>query len=212
MKNKNSQSKKISYNSLTGPGIAKKIVNPLLWTTMVVIGLWSLMHFSIPETKLEPYTKFKKISTTIENTADTKSELKLGRFAESSQPSFSDMADVRPEPKPAGGQLPRKTLQHIQKGMQLIEKGKYNSADIEFKKAAQNSPDSPEVFALWGTALRVQEKYKGANRHFTKALELSPNDAETSGESGLFWAAFLNSISALLYLPFSMSCMPFWIC
>ena len=49
---------------------------------------------------------------------------------------------------------------------------------MEFEKAAQVSPDSPEVFAIWGTALRVQEKYKGANRHFAKAMELSPDDAE----------------------------------
>jgi tetratricopeptide (TPR) repeat protein len=69
--------------------------------------------------------------------------------------------------------------------MQLIEEGKYNSADMEFEKAAQISPNAPEVFALWGTALRVQEKYKGANRHFSKALELSPNDAEIAFNWGV---------------------------
>ena len=69
--------------------------------------------------------------------------------------------------------------------MQLIEEGKFNSADIEFEKAAQISPDSAEVFAIWGTALRVQEKYKGANRHFAKAMELSPNDAEVAFNWGI---------------------------
>jgi len=178
MKNKNLQPKNTSDKNVTLSDIVKQITSPVLWTTLVVVGLWSLMHFSTPEAKLEPYTKFKKTSTNFEDTVDTKSEPELERFAETSRSDFSDMSVTSPEFVSADGQLPRKTLQHIQKGMQLIEKGKYNSANMEFKKAAQNSPASPEVFALWGTALRVQEKYKGANRHFAKALELAPNDAE----------------------------------
>ena len=185
MKNKNPKQKNTPDNDATLPSIGKKIAGPTLWTIGVVAGLWSLMHFSTPETKLEPYTKFQKTSTTFENTSDSKLEPELERFTETNRPDFSDMSTPSPSLKPANDQLPRETLQHIQKGMQLIEEGKYNSADMEFGKAAQSSPDSPEVFALWGTALRVQEKYKGANRHFAKALELAPNDAEIAFNWGV---------------------------
>jgi len=175
MKNKNLKSKGISQKNLTEPNIAKKISVSVFCATMVVVGLWSLMYFSTPETKLEPYTKFKKTSAIID---ETKSERELSRFAETNQPNFAGISEDRPKLKSDNDQLPRQTLQHIQKGMQLIEEGKYNSANIAFEKAARSSPNSPEVFALWGTALRVQEKYKGANRHFAKALELAPEDAE----------------------------------
>jgi tetratricopeptide (TPR) repeat protein len=165
--------------------VAKKIIKPTFWTVLVVAGLWSLMHFSTPETKLEPYTKFQKTSAAFENNLDVEVKPKLERFTETKQPDFTNISSQDPEPTLTGNQLPRKTLEHIQKGMQLIEEGKYNSADMEFEKAAQISPNAPEVFALWGTALRVQEKYKGANRHFSKALELSPNDAEIAFNWGV---------------------------
>ena len=62
--------------------------------------------------------------------------------------------------------------------MDLVEKGKYELAELEFEKAADLSPNSPEVFSIWGSALRVQKKYKGANRRFARAYELAPEDEE----------------------------------
>ena len=185
MKNKNAQQKNNFDKKITLLSITKKISGPVLWTTLVVIGLWSLMHFSSPETKLEPYTNFKKASSSFESNLDTTIEPRIERFADNSQLDFSDMATPTSSPKPKSNQLSRKTLEHIQKGMQLIEAGKYNSADMEFQKAADISPNSAEVFALWGTAHRVQKKYKGANRHFAKALELAPNDAEIAFNWGI---------------------------
>ena len=186
MKNKNLKQKDTTdVNNVTLSNVAKKIIKPTFWTVLVVAGLWSLMHFSTPETKLEPYTKFQKTSAAFENNLDVEVKPKLERFTETKQPDFTNISSQDPEPTLTGNQLPRKTLEHIQKGMQLIEEGKYNSADMEFEKAAQISPNAPEVFALWGTALRVQEKYKGANRHFSKALELSPNDAEIAFNWGV---------------------------
>ncbi len=188
MKSKSSKQKNTqNSNNEELPTIGKKLAVTIFWTIVVIVGLWSLMHFSTPKTKLEPYTKFKKTSTTFENTSDKEvnNEKVLERFAETKQSNLLDIATPDPEAKPKNLQLPRKTLEHIQKGMQLIEDGKFNSADLEFKKAAQISPDSPEVFALWGTALRVQKKYKGANRHFAKAMKLSPNDAEIAFNWGV---------------------------
>ena len=188
MKSKSSKQKNTANsNNEALPTIGKKLAVTIFWTIVVIVGLWSLMHFSTPKTKLEPYTKFKKTSTTFDNTSDKEvnNEKVLERFAETKQSDLLDIATPDPEAKPKNLQLPRKTLEHIQKGMQLIEDGKFNSADLEFKKAAQISPDSPEVFALWGTALRVQKKYKGANRHFAKAMKLSPNDAEIAFNWGV---------------------------
>ena len=186
MKNKNQKQKNTSHsNGGTLPNIGKKIAWPIFWTIVIIAGLWSLMHFSTPETKLEPYTKFQKTSGIFENNSDSKVNTELERFAETKQSDFSSISTPNPEPKRINYQLPRKTLEHIQKGMQLIEEGKFNSADMEFEKAAQISPGSPEVFAIWGTALRVQEKYKGANRHFAKAMKLSPNDAEVAFNWGV---------------------------
>ena len=186
MKSDNSKKKNIPYSD-DGilPSIGKKIAWPIFWTIVIIAGLWSLMHFSTPKTKLEPYTKFQKISAAFENNSDSKVKTELERFVETKQPDLPNISTPSHESKSINTQLPRKALEHIQKGMQFIEEGKFNSADIEFEKAAQISPDSPEVFALWGTALRVQEKYKGANRHFAKAMELSPNDSEIAFNWGI---------------------------
>ena len=215
MKKKNTQSlKENPSHPITASGLFKRVVPPIFWTAVILAGLWSLMQFSTPETKLEPYSEFNKTSVSLEDSTDTQPEPALERFADAGRPELADMSefnktsvsledstDTQPEPalerfadagrpeladmteptpglNPPKGQLPKKTLEHLQKGMQLIEEGKYNSADMEFEKATQSSPDSPEVFALWGTALRVQEKYKGANRNFAKAAELAPNDEE----------------------------------
>jgi len=186
MKNKNPKQKNTSdSNDGTLPNIGKKIAWPIFWIIVIIAGLWSLMYFSTPETKLEPYTKFQKTSGVFENNSDSKVNTELERSAETKQSDVSSSSTPNPEPKRINYQLPRKTLEYIQKGMQLIEEGKFNSADMEFEKAAQISPDSPEVFAIWGTALRVQEKYKGANRHFAKAMELSPSDAEVAFNWGV---------------------------
>ena len=162
MQNKNPKQKNTpDTNELTLSNVGKKIIKPTFWTIVVVAGLWSLMHFSTPETKLEPYTKFQKTSATVGNNLDVEIKPGLERFTETKQPDFTNISSQNPEPT-IGNQLPRKTLEHIQKGMQLIEEGKFNSADMEFEKAAQISPNAPEVFALrklpwWSTPLRVKE-------------------------------------------------------
>ena len=163
MKNKNPKQKNTTdINEVTLSNVGKKIIKPTFWTVLVVAGLWSLMHFSTPETKLEPYTKFQKTSATFENNLDVEIKPGLERFTETKQPDFTNISSQNPGPTPTGNQLPRKTLEPIQKGMQLIEEVKFHSADMEFEKAAQISPNAPEVFALrilpwWGTALRAKE-------------------------------------------------------
>ena len=111
MKNKNPKQKNTTdINDVTLSNVGKKIIKPTFWTIVVVAGLWSLMHFSTPETKLEPYTKFQKTSATFENNYDAKVKPELERFTETTRPNFSNISTPNPEPKPADYQLPRKTL------------------------------------------------------------------------------------------------------
>ena len=82
-------------------------------------------------------------------------------------------------------QLPRETLEHIQKGMLLTEEGKFNAGDMEFEKASKISPYSPELFSIWGAALRMAKKFVGANKRFARAHELSPDDDEITFNWGM---------------------------
>ena len=81
--------------------------------------------------------------------------------------------------------LPRQTLEHIAAGMRLVEAGKFNQGNKEFEQASEFSPDSPEVFSIWGAALRMQKRYKGANKRFAKALKLAPDDPEIAFNWGM---------------------------
>ncbi|KMP12264.1 hypothetical protein UZ36_01515 [Candidatus Nitromaritima sp. SCGC AAA799-C22] len=185
MKKKHAQPNETQNHPVTSPGLFKRIAGPAFWTAVVVTGLWALMNFSTPETKLEPYSKFKKTSASVEEPTASQAEPDLERFADAERQELADLNEPNPELNPENTQLPRETLEYLQKGMQLIEEGKYNTADQEFEKAAKSSPESAEVQAIWGTALRVQKKYKGANRHFAKAMELAPNDAEIAFNWGV---------------------------
>ena len=61
MKNKNPKQKNTTdINDVTLSNVGKKIIKPIFWTVLVVAGLWSLMHFSTPETKLEPLYQVSK--------------------------------------------------------------------------------------------------------------------------------------------------------
>ena len=79
---------------------------------------------------------------------------------------------------PTSVSVSKQALELIQKGMRFSEEGKHNSAELEFEKAATLSPNSPEVHAIWATALRIAKKYKSADHHFDLADKLAPNDDE----------------------------------
>ena len=105
MKHKNSQIRETPHSNLSGLGIAKQIIKPVFWTTLVIVGLWSMMHFATPESKLEPYTKFKKIPVIVEDTEVRKLEPKLERFAEDNRLDFPDMTNSNGDLKPTSKQL-----------------------------------------------------------------------------------------------------------
>ena len=145
------------------------------------IGLWALMYYSTPNSNLQSYASYKESNkkpeikknnsekptpqVTLEATSSPKTD--LGNLVKT--------ATSNPLPK---NTLPRQALEHIQKGMEFTEKGEFNAGNKEFEKASVISPDSPELYSIWGAALRMAKKFEGANKRFARAHELSPNDSE----------------------------------
>ena len=172
----------------------KRTFLTLSWVGILAVGLWALMHYSAPESNLEPYNKFQEAKAEREKAELEKAEranaenikAQPNNNKESEKPELklpSDFdtgnlikaATTLPTPR---SQLPRRTLEHIQKGMLFTEEGKFNAGDMEFEEASKISPNSPELYSIWGAALRMAKKYEGANRRFARAHELSPNDEE----------------------------------
>ena len=152
------------------------------YLSLLGAGLWALMYYSAPESNLQPYKNIKEatvkpeINETLESTNFTlPSDLETGKLIKTATSI----------PSPQQSQLPRKTLEHIQKGMLFTEEGKFNSGDMEFEKAAKISPNSPELFSIWGAAMRMAKKFEGAKKRFSRAHELSPSDEEITFNWGM---------------------------
>ena len=156
---------------------------------VVGAGLWALMYYSAPPSKLEPYETYK------ESQKNPKAEAKkqeprqdIAKAQEKASTAKTDLGNLvktatsTPSPQ---SKLPRKTLEHIQKGMELTEKGEYNAGNMEFEKASEISPGSSDLYSIWGAALRMAKKFKGANKRFARAHEISPNDSEITFNWGM---------------------------
>lgn len=163
----------------------KRAFLTLIWVGLLGVGLWALMHYSAPESNLEPYNKIQEGEEEAEPGKKTPepekktSEFSPSKFTPSSDLNTGTLIKTVTSPlETPQSQLPRETLEHIQKGMLFTEEGKFNAGDIEFEQAAKISPNSPELFSIWGAALRMAKKFEGANRRFARADELSPNDEE----------------------------------
>ncbi len=154
------------------------------WLGVLGVGLWALMHYSAPESNLESYKNIQEAIVNPEKKAP-EPEKKQPEFTLPSDLDTGKLIKTATSHPSARSQLPRETLEHIQKGMQLTEEGKFNAGDMEFEKAAKISPNSPELFSIWGAALRMSKKFEGAIRRFARAHELSPNDEEITFNWGM---------------------------
>jgi tetratricopeptide (TPR) repeat protein/plastocyanin len=171
---KTSAHKNVESPTATHP--VKRFGLPVLWVTILAVGLWALMNFSTPSNNLVPYDQIKQSKNdAAEEPSTSKKPEKVSTELEENISDLVKQASNTPEPR---DRLPRATLEHIAKGMDLTEQGKSNQADIEFGEAAKISPDSHEVYSIWGAALKMQKKYKGANKKFAKAHALAPDDSE----------------------------------
>ena len=147
------------------------------WLSVLGLGLWALMYYSAPESNLEPYKNIQEAKIKPERKAP-ETEQKEPAFTLPSDLDTGKLIKTATSVPAAQSRMPRETLEHIQKGMLFTEEGKFNAGDMEFEKAAKISPNSPELFSIWGTALRMSKKFEGANKRFARAHELSPNDEE----------------------------------
>ena len=154
----------------------KRFGLPLMWMTVIAVGLWALMDLSTPSSNLVPYDSIKQARNDAPEESAASPELEAAA-SDLNEDAAQLVKQASNDPAPASP-LPRETLEHISKGMDLTEQGKYNQANIEFEKAAKISPDSPVVYSIWGAAFKMQKKYKGANKKFAKAHELAPDDSE----------------------------------
>lgn len=158
--------------------VMKRFGRAGFWMALMAVGLWALMNYSTPTSNLEPYNfnQPEKISTSANEPADK--PLDLNAFRDYQEQEVAEIVKTASDSSVPKSPLPRAALEHISKGMQLTEEGKGNAAQMEFEKAAKISPDSPELFSIWGASLKMQKKYKGANKRFARAHELAPNDPE----------------------------------
>ncbi len=189
MSSKNSRNKKKSHavthaETAKSAHPAKRIVLSLFWVGVIAAGLWALMEYSAPSGNLVPYDKLQKTSAATDdaveeekpqNSSVSQEDATIADEHRSEAADLIKQASSTPAPK---SNLPRETLEHIQKAMQLTDQGKYNQADMEFEKAAAISPNSHELYSIWGAALKMQKKYQGASKRFARAHELAPNDGE----------------------------------
>jgi tetratricopeptide (TPR) repeat protein/plastocyanin len=162
----------------------KRSIMMFTWLSILGVGLWALMHYSAPESNLEPYKNIQEAKINPEKKAP-EPEKKEPEFTLPSDLDTGKLIKTATSHPSTQSQLSREALEHIQKGMQLTEEGKFNAGDIEFEKAAKISPNSPELFSIWGAALRMSKKFEGAIRRFARAHELSPNDEEITFNWGM---------------------------
>lgn len=154
-------------------------------------GLWALMFYSTPPSNLEPYESYqesqKKSEAKSNNQKPTANSdsVKSQKIASTSKTDLGNLVKTATSTPASQSMLPRKTLEHIQKGMKLTEKGEYNAGNREFEKASVISPDSSDLYSIWGAALRMAKKFKGANKRFARAHELAPNDSEITFNWGM---------------------------
>jgi tetratricopeptide (TPR) repeat protein/plastocyanin len=157
----------------------KRSLVMISWVSVLAVGLWALMHYSTPESNLEPYNKFQEAKTEPKKAEPIKKDTETEpEFTLPSDFDTGNLIKAATTTPASQSKLSRAALEHIQKGMLLTEEGKFNAGDMEFEKASKISPNSPELYSIWGAAMRMSKKYVGANRHFARAHELSPNDEE----------------------------------
>ena len=134
------------------------------------------MFYSTPPSNLEPYESYqesqKKSKAKLNNqkstaNSDSLTSREIVSTAKTDLGNLVKTATAAPAPNST---LPRKTLEHIQKGMKLTEKGEYNAGNREFEKASLISPDSSDLYSIWGAALRICLLYTST----------SPRDLSTS--------------------------------
>ncbi len=76
-------------------------------------------------------------------------------------------------------------LDQVNKGLEQLERGRFESALEGFSKAARLNPELADAHLLRGSALNLLGLHGEALASIAKAIQLKPNSAETYFESGI---------------------------
>ena len=171
-------SRKIKNKKLKHPAshdqVIKKgsLIKFLIVAAAVGALVWGLIVLSIPSSNLEPYDKFKKnqpVEDQVGKTPDENfqaadeasreeepppQETPLSPEEEAVQDEIQQISDqinspITPSPV---SNLSREALEHLSKGMGLVEKGKFEVAELEFEKP-RRSVRTPRRFSPYGPRL-----------------------------------------------------------
>lgn len=82
-------------------------------------------------------------------------------------------------------QAPTDPYSHINLGWALLQKGKYNEAIVEYKKATELDDKNSQAYLNLGLAYQKVQKYDIAITNFQKVIELSPKGYEAHYYLGL---------------------------
>ena len=120
--------------------LLKNSITTIIGLTIVGVGLWALMFYSTPPSNLEPYENYqesqKKSKTKSDNQKSiaNSDSLTSREIVSTAKTDLGHLVKTATTAPATNSTLPRKTLEHIQKGMKLTEKGEYNAGNRELKK------------------------------------------------------------------------------
>ena len=77
---------------------------------------------------------------------------------------------------------------HNQKGVTYSEQGQYDLAILEFNKALEIDPGSPEAYNNRGITYSKKDQFDSAISDFSKALDIDPKDTKVLYNRGLTYA------------------------
>ena len=78
---------------------------------------------------------------------------------------------VGPSPDPA---VQESSKQHLQEGTVFAKAGDFAAAARAFQKAAEEAPENPDAFFLWGSALFRLGRYLDAEEKWRRVESLEP--------------------------------------
>src|SRR5260370_24355626 len=78
--------------------------------------------------------------------------------------------------------------EYAERGRQSINRGEVKTAEAELRQAVELAPQDPEVLAMLGVVLGMQQKLQESDTYLEKALRLNPGDSAT--RRNLAWHQF----------------------
>ena len=171
------------HKKIKSTNFLKNSIITVAGLALVGAGLWAIMFYSVSPNNLEPYASYKEsqkiFKSEVDNTkTDKLKKLESQEISSPPEPNLGDLVKTATSTSSPKSTLPRETLEHIKKGMEFTEKGKYNTGNMEFEKAALLSPDSADLYSIWGAALRMPKSLKVQIKDLRVHMNYHPTTAK----------------------------------